>query len=78
MTHKEHILLNKQIESFKINYPFYEEIGAIFMDPDTANVYILTKDGQRFMITSEYVELMNPTKECFQLGINKLKNNQQV
>jgi hypothetical protein len=58
MTHKQHVELNKQVESFAIQNPFYERIGEVFQCPDSSNVYILTKDGRIAMLERDYLKLI--------------------
>lgn len=55
----------------------YEKIGEVYRCLDTANVIILTnnngKKKKRFLITSEFVELMEPTDRCYQLSMELLR-----
>ena len=59
----------------KPQFPF-EKIGEVFICRDSANVVILTDNNgekrRRFLVTSEFVELMDPTQQCFQLGMDKI------
>lgn len=54
----------------------YEKIGEVFISRDTANVVIQVENmGQkysRFLVTFEFVELIDPKKNCFEASMNKI------
>lgn len=51
------------------------KIGEVIMSADTGNVTIVVTDSftgkktERFLVVSEFNELMNPTGECYQNGM---------
>ena len=53
-------------------------IGEVFMSPDTGNVTIIVTDQftkkktERFLVVSEFNEVMNPTGDCFQNGMKAI------
>jgi hypothetical protein len=51
------------------------KIGEVVMSADTGNVTIIVTDRftgkktERFLVVSEFNELMNPTGDCYQNGM---------
>lgn len=52
--------------------PTWRVGGYVLVCSDTANMIIVADGKERFLITPERVELMSPTKPCFQTGMEKL------
>lgn len=60
----------------KTNIPlFWKSTGTVYRCSLTGNMIICEGKKQRILIVSEAEELMNPTESCFQLRIQKTKNN---